>query len=246
MRPWVLLALLCAGCGDDGASDATLRVFAASSLTDAFGALEREYERAHPHVDVSPSFAGSQILRLQIEQGAPADVFASADRAHMDALAEGGHVADAEVFAHNALVVIVPPDNPARIERFEDLPRAERLVLGDPNVPVGRYAREMLSRTDFGDAVLARVASEEPNVRLVRAKVELGEADAAIVYRTDATDRVRVIEIPEPPNVRADYHVGVVTRSDRRALARDWIDFLQSEAGRRTLTAHGFSSGDGS
>jgi len=241
MRPWALLLLALTGCGDDGATDATLGVFAASSLTDAFSALEVAFEREHPDVDVAPSFAGSQILRIQIEQGAPADVYASADRAHMDALVAGGHVTGAEVFVHNALVVIVPPDNPAGIERFEDLPRAERLVLGDPNVPVGRYARELLSRTDFEEEVLAHVVSEEANVRLVRAKVELGEADAAIVYRTDASDRVRVIEIPDAVNVRADYHVGLVTRSERRALAREWIELLRGDAGRRALTEHGFA-----
>lgn len=243
----VTLALLLAGCG--GSSDeAPLRVFAASSLTEAFEELEREFERAHPGVNVEPSFAGSQVLRLQIEQGAPADVFASADLAHMEALVEGGHVDDSRAFAHNELVLIVPADDPDAIERFEDLPRAERLVVGNPNVPVGHYTAALLERADvrygdgFGESVRARVVSEESSVRLVRAKVELGEADAAIVYRTDAvaSSRVRAVPIPDDLDVEARYYVGVVSGTDHAALARQWVGFVQSEAGGEALRAHGF------
>lgn len=234
--------------GAEAEPSRTLTVFAASSLREAFEDLGRSFEEAHPGTDVSVAFAGSQILRLQIEQGAPADVYASADRAHMSALVQAGLVEDHRVFAHNELVVIVPRDDPAGIERFDDLPRAERLVIGDETVPVGRYTREMLGRAAarrgerFRVDVLDSVVSQEAGVRLLRAKVELGAADAAIVYRTDAasSDHVRIVPIPDDVNVRADYHVGVVSTSERRELARQWIAHATGEEGRRVLSEHGF------
>jgi molybdate transport system substrate-binding protein len=243
----VLVAAACATCG--GTSSRTkLDVYAASSLTDVFRDLEPVYERAHPDVDVSLTFAGSQVLRLQIEQGADADVYASANAEHMQALVDEGRVREGKVFAHNELVVIVPKDDPAGIESFKDLPKASRIVLGAENVPVGRYAREALALGEgaygpgFQESVMAHVVSEETNVRLARAKVELGEADAAIVYLTDATgsDRIRIIRIPGDVNVRADYLIGVVTGSDLPDEAEDWIDLITSSQGRAALTARGF------
>lgn len=247
VRAGFLATLALVGC-DEPAADDTLTVFAASSLTDAFEELSADFEGAHDGVDVAPSFAGTQVLRLQIEQGAPADVFASADRRHVDALVGAGLVRDARVFATNELCVIVPRANPADIERFEDLRRAPRIVIGDANVPVGRYTRQLLARADahlgagFAADVRARVVSEENNVRLVRAKVELGEVDAAIVYRTDAasSDRVHVVEVPDALAVRAHYYLGVVAASERQELARRWIAHVKSEAGRRALARHGF------
>ena len=226
----------------------TLHVYAASSLAESFTEMERVFEAAHPGTDVVLAFAGSQVLRLQIEQGAPADVFASADSAHMRALVERGRVRDGRIFAQNQLVLIVPPDNPARIESFRDLPRARRLVIGTENVPVGSYARHALRRAEaageggFAASVLARVASEESNVRLVRAKVELGEADAAIVYRSDtvASGRVRTIEIPPGLNVSADYSIGVVEGSANGDLAEAWLALVLSREGRALLARHGF------
>lgn len=246
---WALLGLSAlGGCGGDD-PDATLTVFAASSLTDAFGELGRAFEEAHPGTEVRPSFAGSQVLRLQIEQGAPADVYASADERHMEALVEAGLVEGGSVFAHNELVIIVPRDDPGSISGLEELPRAERLVIGDANVPVGRYTRRLLAQasTRFGAGfereVMDRVVSEETNVRLVRAKVELGEADAAIVYRTDArgSDRLRVIPIDEDLAVRADYSIGVVSESRHPELARRWVELVMGEAGQRALEQHGFA-----
>lgn len=246
-----------AACTPSSASEgATLDVYAASSLTEAFRELERVFEAMHPGVDVALTFAGSQVLRLQIEQGAPADVFASADPTHMEALVEAGAVSLAWTFAHNELAVVVPLDDPASIETFADLPDAERIVLGTPNVPVGRYTREALERAattlgaDFADRVLARVVSEETNVRLARAKVELGEADAAVVYRTDAasSDRVRFIEVPDEVNVRADLLIGLVVTpagadAARRTFAGAWIEHVLSPEGRTVLRRHGFTTG---
>ena len=239
-------------CGGPDERPIDLHVYAASSLTEAFRALEAVYEGAVPDVDVAITFAGSQVLRLQIEQGARADVFASANPEHMAALVDAGLVHEGLVFATNALVVIVPPDNPARIETFEDLPRARRLVIGTPNVPVGVYAREALRRADaaygagFADSVLARVVSEESNVRLARAKVELGEADAAIVYRTDAlaSGAVRTVPIPDALNPRTEYVIGVVAGTTVREAADAWLALARQEAGRGVLEELGFGAAE--
>jgi molybdate transport system substrate-binding protein len=225
-----------------------LSVLAASSLTEAFSQLERTFEAARPGLDVSLAFGGSQVLSLQIEQGAPADVFASADRSHIDALLEAGAIEQAVAFAGNDLVVIVPADNPAHIASFDDLVRATRIVVGTPNVPIGAYTRELLRRAAstmgeaFATTVRSRVVSEESNTRLVRAKIEMGEADAAIVYRTDAlaSDRVRVVSIPESINVRANYYIGALKRSSRPDACGDFIAHVRSDAGQRILSQHGF------
>ena len=242
-----LLGLTLAACGGE-IRPGTLNVYAASSLTEAFAEIERAYETLHPEVDVEVTYSGSQVLRLQIEQGASADVFASANVEHMQALLDADLVDESVVFAHNDLVIIVPPENPSGIEELGDLTDAQRLVIGTANVPVGRYAREVLRRAapqheeGFEAIVMSRVVSEEANVRLARAKVELGEADAAIVYRTDAgsADQVRVVEIARDVNVIADYPIGVVSGTERRAEANAWIALVQSEEGRAILQRHGF------
>ncbi len=244
----VSLALLGCRSKEDPPERTELLVFAASSLTEAFGDLERGFETAHRGVDVRLTFAGSQVLRLQIEQGAAASVFASANERHMQALVDQDLVAEAQVFARNELVVIVPSSNPAGIERFAQLGEASRLVIGTDNVPVGIYTRQALerARTQLSDAfvtrVLERVVSEESNVRLVRAKVELGEADAAIVYRTDAasSQRVGVVPIPEGINVHASYPIGVLPGGAHGPEARAFIAYVVSPTGREILARHGF------
>ncbi len=242
------IALLPAGCGPDAPPQRPLHVFAASSLTDAFADLAAAFETAHPDADVVLAFAGSHVLRLQIEQGAPADVFATADPRHMDALSRAGLVTEQRLLAANELVVIVPPDNPAQIDAFVDLAQAQSLVIGTPRAPVGAYAREVLMRAEaaggprgFAAAVLARVVSEESNARLLRAKVEMGEADAAIVYRTDALrSRVASVPVPDRANVRARYRIGVVTGATNVSGGRQWVGFAASPQGRRILSRHGF------
>jgi len=240
--------LAAAACGRAEAGRQRLDVYAASSLTEAFRDMEAGFESAHPDVDVALTFAGSQVLRLQIEQGAAADVFASANPEHLDALFDAGLVGDGRVFAHNELVIAVPRDNPPGITTFADLPRAKRLVIGTENVPVGQYAREAFRRTrgvlgpSFEAGVLASVVSEETNVRLTRAKVELGEADAAVVYATDVagSDRIRTVPIPPEFNVRADYVMGVVSGRASGGLADRWIDYVMSDVGRQVLARRGF------
>ena len=237
-------ALLSAGAcvRDETPQRVPLVVFAASSLTEAFEALEPGFEAEHPQLDVQFVFSGSQVLRLQIEQGAAADVFASADVSHMDALATAGRVGEPRTFAGNHLVVIVPQDNPAELRGFDDLKRAARIVVGTPNVPVGAYTRAMLARTpqSFADAVSAAVVSEEANVRLVRAKVELGEADAAVVYRTDVSDRVVAFEVPPDYDVPVRYPIAAVADSGRSADADAFVAYVRSPAGQAVLRELGF------
>lgn len=245
----IMLVVSMAACTSQPRSGKTpLILFAASSLTETFRDLERGFEMAHPDIDVQLTFSGSQVLRLQIEQGAAADVFASANEAHMSALAEGGLIERPRAFAENTLAVIVPLDNPARIEQIADLARARRLVIGTGHVPIGAYTRQMLARLQArsGDAlattIRSKIVSEEANARLVRAKVELGEADAAVVYRTDAvaSDRLRAIPIPEALNVRARYLVGALRRSPRAREAAAFIEFALSPKGQALLEGRGF------
>jgi molybdate transport system substrate-binding protein len=253
VRCLLAMAACCAlaGCEPDRTpTRSPLTVFAASSLTEAFSDLEPGFEADNRDVDVSLMFAGSQTLRLQIEQGAAADVYASADERHMRALLHAGLIRQSHVFAHNELVVIVPADNPAGIQSLSDLSRATRIVLGSQSVPAGSYARELLRNASsrfgagFGDEVLRRVVSQESNVRLVRAKVELGEADAALVYRTDAmgAERIRIVPIPAGLNVQADYHIGALAGSARREIGARFVDYLRSEAARAVLERRGFSA----
>ena len=238
-----MLALcLGAACQASPASAGAVSVFAASSLTEAFEALEPEFEAAHPGTDLQLTFSGSQVLRLQIEQGASADVFASADAAHVEALVRAGRIADTRVFASNHLVVIVPQDNPAAIERVEDLPGASRIVVGTEEVPIGRYTAAMLERVGegFSARVGAKVVSRESNVRLVRAKVELGEADAAVVYRTDVNPRVHAVEVPAAYDVPAHYALGVLSDAPHASAAAAFAAYVLSPQGRAVLTQHGF------
>lgn len=253
--------LVCSGCEDGNAGSqgshtasaaVPVAVFAASSLTEAFQDLQQAFGEAEPGVDLQLTFSGSQVLRLQIEQGAEADVYASADARHMQALKDKRFIGRDEVFAENVPVVIVPTANPAGLETFADLPQAQRLVIGTEAVPIGGYTRTVLKRAQaelgqaFADRVRERVVSEENNVRLVRAKVEMGEADAAIVFRTDAvaSSRVKSIAIPEAFSVRAGYHLGLVDRKGvseaRHAAAGRFFAFVTSDAGRAILERHGF------
>ena len=243
----VSLQVACHGGSETGRVE-TLTVFAASSLTEAFRDLAEVFEAQNPGTTVRLAFSGSQVLRLQIERGAEADVFASADRRHIDALATQALLSSRTEFAQNQLALVVPIGNPAAIESFAELRGAKRIVVGAPAVPVGQYTRELLSRasselgTDFEVDVIDRIVSEETNVRLVRAKVELGEADAAILYRTDAvlSDRIEVVPIPPALNVFAQYHIGVLEGSSHPGLAERWVALLGSEDGRRALSEHGF------
>ncbi|MGH7514777.1 MAG: molybdate ABC transporter substrate-binding protein [Gemmatimonadales bacterium] len=230
-----------------------INVFAAASLTESFRELGRAFEQSHPGVTVQFNFAGSQQLALQMEQGAPADVFASADQRWMDYAKDKGLVeGEAPVFARNRLVVIVPKTNPARIGGLPDLVRrGTKVVLAAEAVPVGKYSREALQKLagargypeGYDRRVLANVVSQEENVKSVVAKVQLGEADAGVVYRSDVTPAVaryvRVFEIPEESNVVAEYPIAVVKSARNPEAARAFVDLVRGDEGQRVLQQHG-------
>ena len=230
----------------------TLNVFAAASLTDAFTEIGKNFESANPNVTVTFNFAGSQALRTQIEEGAPADVFASASGKEMDTLVTGAHIAEStsQVFLHNKLVVILPAENPAALEKLEDLANSgAKIVLAAEEVPVGNYARQSLDLmngsfgTDFKDKVLANVVSNEDNVKQVVAKVQLGEADAGIVYTSDAVaaTELRIIAIPMELNVIAEYPIAPLINSDNADLAEAFIAYVLSADGQSILQKWGFA-----
>jgi molybdate transport system substrate-binding protein len=232
----------------------TVVVFAAASLGESFRELGRVYEQQHPGTTVQFSFAGSQQLALQMEQGAPADVFASADQHWMEYVKDKGLVeGETPVFVRNRLAVIVPRTNPARISRLEDLVhRGTKLVLAAEQVPVGKYSRDVLRKLaaspdfppDYDRRVLANVVSQEENVKSVVAKVQLGEADAGIVYRSDVTPAVSRyvtdLEIPEGFNVMAEYPIAVLKSARHAEAARQFVDLVRGSEGQRVLQSHRF------
>jgi molybdate transport system substrate-binding protein len=232
-----------------------LTVFAASSLTDAFVELEGMFEEQNTGIDVSPSFAGSSELLAQIQQGAPADVFASADEAKMDTALEEGLVAEPEIFARNRPVIIVPAADLGGIAEFRDLAEADaQMVLAEEAVPIARYAEEVLDNADgeygegFAQRVRDKVVSREANVRAAANRVALGEADATFVYKSDVTQdirgRVQVVEIPEELNVLATYPIATIEESQNPELARAWVGLVLSEEGQRVLENYNFEPVD--
>ena len=216
-----------------------ITVFAASSLTQAF-----------PLIDSGPrySFGGSDSLALQIRNGAPADVFASASPAQANALYREELVLRPRVFATNRLTVIVPSGNPARIRSVFDLRRrGVKIVIGDPQVPIGSYTRTVLTRLGIAKAVLKNVVSEENDVKGVVAKVALRQADAGFVYATDAraaAPRVSTVVIPARAQPSVQYEIAVVADSDHRAAAAAFVRRVLSPAGRAQLRRSGFGVPD--
>ncbi len=231
-------------------------MFAAVSLSAAFEEMADTFRVHHPGTQVQFNFAGTPTLMLQLVQGAQADVFASADQPWMAAARDSGYVAgNPLIFAHNALVVIVPAANPGHIERIEDLVRPGlKLVLAGETVPAGRYARQVFERLantngmprEFDKRVLRNVASNEENVKGVLTKVALGEADVGVVYESDITaadgERVKRIPIPEDAGIVAVYPIAALTRAKDPALARAFVDLVMTGNGQRVLIRHGFRS----
>ena len=272
--PWLILCILvlvfggCSGgspqppggtvaTGEPGVATGVsgeLVVFAASSLTDAFNEIGQVFTRANPQARVRFNFAASTALRTQLEQGARAGVYASADQTQMDLAKKAGVIGGEDrVFAKNKLVVIFPSDNPAGIITIADLAKPGlRLVLTDRNVPIGGYARTTLDQlsadpglgSNFSQRVLANLRSEEANVRAVVTKVQLGEADAAIVYASDVTPAVagavRTLTIPDSFNTIATYPIAVVEDASNLEAARAFIQFVRSPAGQAVLKKWNF------
>jgi molybdate transport system substrate-binding protein len=240
-----LAALLLAACGGDdepaggsAASPAEIRVFAAASLTAAFNELGPRFTAANGGTRVTFNFAGSQALATQIRQGAPADVFASADVPNMDKVED--LVGDPRVFASNRLAMVVEQGNPKGVRTLDDLASSDlKVVLAAPDVPAGKYAAQVLERA----GVTVKPVSQEDNVKSVVTKVSLGEADAGIVYVTDVTaggDRVEGVEIPTEQNVTASYPIATVTASEAQDEARAFVDLVRSAEGQQVLKRHGF------
>ncbi len=234
------------------AAAANLTVFAAASLTDAFTELGRAFD-AQTGNRTAFSFAGSQVLRTQLENGAGADVYASANDAQYSPLVSKGLVAAGQAFVRNKLTLIAPKNNPA-LKTLNDLTRPGlKLVIGDRAVPAGDYTRRMLAAIDragtygkdFSARTLKNVVSEETNVRQVALKVQLGEADAAVVYATDVTPTlkplVRVIPLPSRFNQNASYPIGVLKGSASPEAAQAFVTYVQSAAGQQILRKWGFS-----
>ncbi len=245
----IMLAIALASCAPAAASKQELVVFAAASLTDAFGEIGTSFEAAHPGAEVLFNFAGSSSLVTQLTEGAPADVFASANEKQMQVAVDAGRIAgDPALFLTNRLTIIVPADNPAGLQSPQDLADPGlRLVLAAPGVPVRDYSEQsiaLLGDQSFQEAVYANVASEEPDVRQVATKVALGEADAGIVYTSDVTpdiaDQVLQIPIPDEQNVVARYPIAVVEDAPEEVLARQFVDFVLSPEGQSILQKWGF------
>jgi molybdate transport system substrate-binding protein len=231
-----------------------LNVFAAASLTDAFNEIAAELQKANPGLKITFNFAASTALRTQIEQGAKADVYASADQVQMESAKKAGVIdGQDQVFVKNKLVVIYPSGNPGKIASIQDLAKPGlKLVLTDKNVPIGAYARTALEKmsadaqfgADFEQKVLANLRSEEANVRAVVTKVQLGEADAGIVYASDVTPAiskdVTAILIPDQFNTIASYPIAVVKDGGNKTAAQGLIAFVRSVKGQEILKKWNF------
>jgi molybdate transport system substrate-binding protein len=236
------------------AAGGQLTVFAAASLTDAFDKMKTGLEAADPGLTITYNFAGSQTLVTQLQQGAHADVFASANMAQMKAAQTNGSIAGAPVpFVYNKLVIVTPLGNPAGVASPADLAMPGlKLVLAAPAVPAGNYARLSICRmgadaatygAEFVSKVSANVVSQEEDVRDVLTKVQLGEADAGIVYVSDAfavKDKVTQVAIPDAVNPTATYPIAAVTDGNQD-LAAAFIAYVLSPEGQRTLASYGFA-----
>jgi molybdate transport system substrate-binding protein len=238
------VALALAGCGGDepsGGSSAApgeLKVFAAASLTAAFTELGERFTAVSGGTEVTFNFAGSQALATQIQQGAPADVLASADTTNMDKVRD--LVGTQQPFASNLLAIVVEKGNPRGVRTLGDLASSDlKVVLAAEEVPAGRYAKQVLDRA----GVRVQPVSQEDNVKAVVTKVSLGEADAGIVYVTDVTaggDKVEGVDIPEDQNVVATYPIATVKASRAQDPAQAFVDLVLSAEGQRVLEEHGF------
>jgi molybdate transport system substrate-binding protein len=219
-------------------------VLAAASLTDSFTALEKKFEADHPGVDVKISFAGSSALVQQITNGAPADVFASADEKNMQKLVDAGLVESPVIFARNTLEIAVARGNPKHVRGLADLDRSDLVVvLADPAVPVGTYAQRILTKA----GLTVHAKSLELDVKSALARVTTGEADATIVYVSDIDAAGRSasgVPIPAADNVIARYPIAVVKASKNTRAARAFLAALRSARGQRILRAHGFLGAD--
>lgn len=239
-----LLAWLSVSCSNgppaNSGSQVQILVSAAASLTDAFGEIEAGFENENPGADVVLNLAASSALREQILEGAPVDVFASANTANMDQLVEAGEVAgEPRVFASNRLQIAVPTGNPAGVSGLSDFTRPELLIgLCAQGVPCGDFARQALQNA----GVMPEIDTNEPDVRALLTKVEAGELDAGITYVTDviAATGVKGIDIPDQFNVVTEYPIAVLSSAPNPQWAQMFVEFVRSTAGQAILAEYGF------
>jgi molybdate transport system substrate-binding protein len=256
-----LLGLVSCGGGSSSTSDGggkeqggTLTILAASSLIDAFGELGKTFEKQNEGVTVKQSFESSSTLLTQIQQGAPADVFASAATEEMDTAVEDGLVAGKpQVFVKNREIIMVPKDNPADITEFEEVANPDvKLALAQRDVPAADYALQILEKAnaqygpDFKKDVLANVVSREADVRASVNRVVVGDADATFGYASDYTidirDRVKVVPILPDLNIIATYPIAALKDAEHPGLAKKWIELVTSKQGQRVLKKWNFES----
>lgn len=229
--------------GSPALATSELTVFGAASLRNAFEAFVPALQAA---TGITPlySFDASSALRTQIEQGAPADVFASADTANVVTLLEAGQAEAPVVFTCNQLTIIVPAGNPAGITTAQDLGRAGvRVIAAGDEVPITKYAVQVVDNLGIGDAYAANIVSREDNVAAVRTRIELGEGDAGIVYVTDAIasgDLVEQVPVPPEANVPASYAAAIVTGTDQPTESAAFLAWLTGPDGQAALAAYGF------
>lgn len=231
------------GAGDGAGLDGTVLVFAAASLTDAFAEVETAFEDEYPDVDLQLNLAGSSSLREQIVEGAPADVFASANKSNMDQVIDAGEVdGDARVFVENLLQIAVPAGNPADVGALDDFARQDLLIgLCAEGVPCGDFAREALANA----GVEASIDTNEPDVRALLTKIGADELDAGIVYVTDvlaAGDLVEGIDIPQEANIVASYPIAPLAGAPNPEAAEAFVEFVLSGEGRSILESFGFAA----
>jgi len=238
----------------EAAKPSEMALLAAASLTDCFDELSKSFEAQNTGARVKASYAGTQELKVQLEQGAKCDVFASASKSHMDDLVKAGLVTDAQKFATNELCVVADKKD-ARVKSIKDLAsKGVHVVVAVDTCPAGKYTRRCWDKmkadpafgADFVKAVEANVVSEETNVKLVVSKVAMGEADAAFVYVSDARgEDVTVIELPASVQVEATYMVGIGKEAASPDLARAYIDLLMGPEGAKCLQDAGLKPAGG-
>ena len=233
-----LALVLLAGCGTAGSEQhKTLTVLAASSLTESFDELGRKFHAEHPDVEIKFDYQGSSTLAEQIQQGRPADVFASANVKNMDKVRD--QVSPAQTFATNRLTIVVPRGNPAHITSLADLAKARDVVVCAPQVPCGSATKKVAQ----AGGVQLRPVSEENDVKSVLRKVTAGEAGAGLVYVSDAKsagDAVETVDFPESRQVLNTYPIAAIKSAPQPEAAKAFVELVRGPVGREVLTEHGF------
>lgn len=252
-----ILILVLTGCSQNNeglnrSNDAKdqVTIFAASSLTDAVNTISQSYESENDHIDIRINYAGSKTLRSQLENGAQADIFLSANKKHYDALLDQGILSEGREILQNEMVLVLSKEGAEKIKTLEDLTKDHQLILAEKGVPAGDYGREVICRlgevygSDYEGMVLENLASSENNVRQVLMKIVLGEGDAAFVYKTDVShdikDKVVVLDIPKDYNVTASYWMGIVNNDMISESVRDCCAYIMADDSCDVFEKYGF------